>query len=160
MKATLLILTAFVLSVPSGCRQEAGEAELWLDRRIVLQSEGDKGTEKIVCSGENPHLREARFALTKYKTITEAEVKLIIEDNEWSFILDSTWMNFRSFKTPPVYQDKDEDPEGIFYEKYFLIDQALSAMDTIFYSFIQIRLSLEWESIEFPSLVEWVSEGK
>ena len=42
-------------------------AELWFDRRIILESESDEGTEKIVCSGDNPHLREARFALTENK---------------------------------------------------------------------------------------------
>ena len=139
---------------------EAGEAKLWFDRRVVLQSEGDEGVEKVVCSGENPDLKEARFALTENKAITDAMVKLIIGDNEWSFNLDSTWMNFTSFKSPKVIQDKDEDPEGLFYEKYSLIQQAVSAIDCIFSSFIRIRISSVWEKQELPALLKWIRAGK
>ena len=39
---------------------EAGHAELWFDDRVVLQA-NDNSTEKIICLGENTHLREARF---------------------------------------------------------------------------------------------------
>ena len=84
---------------------EAGDAELRLDGRIVLQSDAGEGAEKVICLGENSHQREARFALAESKTITEAMLKLVIGDHEWSFILDSTWMNFKSFKSPKVMQD-------------------------------------------------------
>ncbi len=72
---------------------EDGYAELWFGRKIVLEAENDEGVEKVTCSGENPLLREARFALTKNKEITEAQVKLTIGDHQWSFVLDSTWLN-------------------------------------------------------------------
>ncbi|RJR42267.1 MAG: hypothetical protein C4576_16470 [Desulfobacteraceae bacterium] len=138
---------------------EAGEGELWFDCRVVLQSE-EEGTEKVICMGEKSNLREARFALAEYKSVTEAMLKLIIGDDEWSFTLDSTWMNFRSFKTPKVVQDNDKDPEGLFYEKFQLIEKALSAMDFIYASFIKIRLSPEWSSEELPALVKWIKKGK
>ncbi|MBW1801620.1 MAG: hypothetical protein JRJ85_12935 [Deltaproteobacteria bacterium] len=139
---------------------EAGTAELCFDRKVVLQSNDDEGREKIVCSGENPHLREARFALTEEKSITEAMLKLTIGDNEWSFVMDSTWMNFKSFKTPKVMQDDEEDPAGLFYEKFFLIEQAVSAMDAIFSTFIKLRVSPDWDKKELPALREWIKVGK
>jgi hypothetical protein len=139
---------------------EEGTAELRIDRRIVLQGEGDEGAEKVTCTGENPHLREARFALTEHKEITEAMIRLVLGDNEWSFILDSVWMNFKSFKTPKVFQDKGEDPEGIFYEKMFLINQAVSAIETIYSQFINMRVSPDWESRELPALRKWINQGK
>jgi recombination associated protein RdgC len=138
---------------------EAGEAELWFDGRVVLQSEKD-GAEKVICLGENSHMREGRFALAEYKTITEAMLKLIIGDDEWSFILDSHWMNFRSFKTPGVMQDSRKDPDGLFYEKFHLIEKALSAVDAVYASFIKIRLSPEWTTEELPVLLEWIKERK
>jgi len=67
-------------------------------------------------------------------------------------------MNYRSFKTPKVMQDKDEDPDGIFYEKMYLIEEALKAMDTIFSIFIKLRVSPEWDSEEHPALVKWINE--
>lgn len=139
---------------------ELGYAELWFDRKIVLQSETDEGTEKIACSGDNPDLKEARFALTKNKQIIEAMLKLMIGDHEWSFVLDSTWMNFKSFKTPKVLMDKEEDPEGLFYEKFFLLEKAVNAIDSIFSIFVKLRTSPEWEKEELPALQKWINEGK
>lgn len=139
---------------------EIGHAKLWFDRKIVLQSEGDHGVEKIVCSGDHPHLREARFALTEDKEITEAMVKLLIGDHEWSFVLDSTWLNFKSFKIPKIMQDREEDPDGFFYEKMFLIEKAISSVDAIYRLFIKLRLSPEWESGELPALLDWIKQGK
>jgi hypothetical protein len=139
---------------------DAGSAELWFDGRVVLQPDANDGEEKVICLGETSRSREARFALAEYKTITEARVGLRIADNEWSFVLDSTWMNFKSFKTPRVLQDKTEDPDGLFYEKFSLIEEALSAMDTIFASFITLRLSPDWEESELPALLEWIKAGK
>ena len=87
-------------------------------------------------------------------------IKLTFEDNTWSFVLDSTWINFRSFKTPKVIQDKKEDPEGLFYEKVFLIDQAVSAINTLFSTFIKLRVSQDWQMQELPALLKWIHEGK
>ena len=137
---------------------EADIAELWFDGRIVLQKESE--SEKVTCTGESSHPREARFALAENKTITEAMLRLVIGEDEWTFVLDSTWLNFRSFKTPRVAQDKDQDSEGLFYEKLHLIERALSAMETIYGSFIKVRLSPKWAETELPALQEWIREGK
>ncbi len=139
---------------------EKGAAELWFDGKITLQSENEMGMETIICAGKAPNMKEARFALAEDKEIIQAAVKLVIGDNQWSFVLDSTWMNFKTFKTPRVMQETKDDLDGIFYEKMFLIEEAVSAIDQIFYSFIKLRLSPEWEDRERPALVKWISEGK
>ena len=97
-------------------------------------------------------------ALSEKKDITQAKVRLTIGDNLWHFTLDSTWLNFKSFKTPKIMLDKKEDPEGIFYEKIFLMEEAIAAMDIIFYSFIKLRISPEWEKKERPALIKWIDE--
>lgn len=137
---------------------EDGKAEIWFDRRMTLQAVHDMGMESITCAGDHPNMREARFALAEKKEITLAMIKLTIGDNQWSFVMDSTWMNYRSLKTPKVMQDKDEDPDGIFYEKMYLIEAALNAMDAIFEQFIKLRVSPEWEAEEHPALVNWINE--
>ena len=139
---------------------DKGSAELWLDGKITLQSETERGMETITCASETPNMKEARFALAEDKKIIQAAIKLDIGDNQWSFVLDSTWMNFRTFKTPKVMQDKKDDPDGVFYEKMFLIEEAVSVMDKIYESFIKLRVSPEWETEEHPALIKWISEGK
>ncbi len=139
---------------------EKGTAELWFDGKITLQSETERGVETITCAGKTPNMKEARFALAEDKRIIQAAIKLDIGDNQWSFILDSTWMNFKSFKSPKVIQDREEDPDGGFYEKIFLIEEAVSVMDEIYQFFIRLRVSPEWETEEHPALVKWIREGK
>jgi len=139
---------------------DKGKAELWLDGKITLQSENERGVETITCSGETPDMREARFALAEEKEIREATLRLILGDNKWSFVLDSTWLNFRSFKTPSVLKDQKKDPDGLFYEKTYLIEEAVSAMDAIFASFIKSRVSPEWATEERPAMARWISEGR
>jgi hypothetical protein len=139
---------------------DKGKAELWLDGKITLQSENERGLETITCAGENLSMKQARFALAEEKEIRQATVKLVIGDNQWSFVLDSTWMNFRSFKTPRVMNDGKEDPDGLFYEKAFLIEEAISAMDQIYSAFIKRRLSPEWLAEERSAIARWISQGK
>lgn len=139
---------------------DAGSAELWLDSRIVLQPEQEDRDEKVICLGDISRSREARFALAECKTVTEAKIGLRIGDNEWSFVLDSTWLNFKAFKAPRGMEDYQEDPDGLFYEKFYLIEQALSAMDAVFSSFVKLRVSAEWETRELPALLQWIKEKK
>ena len=134
------------------------EVELWVDRKIVLRYDDENGSEKITCTGDNPHLKEAKFGLFENKQVTESKLKLLIDDNEYSFTLDASWMNLKSFKTPKVMQDKDDDPEGIFYEKIYLIDQALSTLDTIYGQFVNLRLSQEWKDSELPAIIDWIRQ--
>ena len=138
----------------------AGTAEIWFDGKMTLKTEDDEAVGSITCSGVNPHLREARFALTKGKKVTQAAVRLALGDDEYSLSLDSTWMNFSAFKTPKVVQDNDDDPEGLFYEKTGLIEKAISAIDIVFSSFIKLRISEDWKSRELPALKEWIDKGK
>ena len=139
---------------------EKGSAEIMFDGKITLQSETERGMETITCAGETPDMKEARFALAEDKKVTQAAIKLDIGDNQWSFVLDSTWMNFKTFKTPRVIQDRKEDPDGVFYEKMFLIEEAVSVMNKLYESFIKLRVSPEWEAEERPALIKWISQGK
>ncbi|MDQ1334932.1 MAG: hypothetical protein QG552_1882 [Thermodesulfobacteriota bacterium] len=139
---------------------DKGKAELWLGGKITLQSENERGVETITCTGEALSMKEARFALAEEKEIRQATVKLAIGDNQWSFVLDSTWMNFRSFKAPRVMNDGEEDPDGLFYEKAFLIEEAISAMDQIYSSFMKRRLSPDWATEDRRTIGQWIRQGR
>jgi recombination associated protein RdgC len=138
---------------------DKGKAELWFEGKITLQSENERGVETVTCAGEAMSMKEARFALAGEKEIRQATITLTVGDNRWSFVLDSTWMNFRSFKTPRVMNDKKEDSDGLFYEKAFLIEEAVSAMDQLYSSFIRRRLSPEWLTEERRAIARWMRQG-
>jgi len=139
---------------------DRGKAELWLEGKIMLQSETERGVEIITCEGETSGMKEARLALAEGKEIRQATVKLTIGDNRWSFVLDAAWMNFRSLKSPKVMNDGTEDPDGLFYEKTFLIAEALGAMAQIYGSFLERRLSPDWETQDRRVIAQWIRQGR
>ncbi len=134
--------------------------EIWFDGKITLQGENERGLETVTCSGESQNMKEARFALAENKEVVQATLVLSIDDNQWTFVLDSLWLNFRTFKTPKVIQDKRDDPDGLFYEKIFLVEAAVSAVDDIYTEFLKLRLSPEWNAEELPAFSQWVREGQ
>ena len=133
-------------------------AEIVMDGKMTLET--DEVQDSITCSCTNPLMKEARFALIENKKITKAAIKLTInEEDEFFFRLDSRWMNFRMLKTPKIFQNLKDDPEGFFYEKIGLIEKAITIMDSVFMNFIKIRISPEWETEELPALIKWIKRG-
>ncbi len=140
--------------------EEVGFAEIVLEGKLTLETEGADYTESITCSGSIPLLKEARFALTQNKKPTLAGIRLIMGDDEFLFSLDSRWMNYKALKTPRIMEDYKDDPDGLFYEKFGLIEKAVSMMDSVFIHFIKLRLSETWTERESPDLMNWINKGK
>lgn len=139
--------------------EDGAYAEIRFEGRITLETETDQALESVTCSGNNPRMKEARFALTEHKKVTRASISLVLGDDQFTFSLDSRWLNYKSLKTPKVVQDDREDPEGLFYEKAGLIEKAVSTMDAVFLHFIRLRLSSGWEAKELPAIRQWSREG-
>lgn len=135
---------------------ELGPVELWFDGGITLKSEQGEAVETVTCSGGGSASREARFALAGGKMITRASLRLIRGEDEWTFVLDSDWLDFRSLRTPRVMQDVREDPDGLFYERIFLIEQPVAVVEALFKEFVLLRVSPGWEEDELPALEEWI----
>ncbi len=133
--------------------------EFWIDGMLTVTSDSDDRRETVVCSGENPRLREARFALSEHKKVTQARFRLVMGDDTWVFTLDSMWMNFKSLKGPKVLSDHGEDPEGMFYEKMAVIEQPVAAVEAVYRQFLEIRTSEEWEESELPAIRLWIKGG-
>jgi hypothetical protein len=137
---------------------EIGTVELWFEGKMTLEADGEERGDKVTCTG-GTRLREARFALTKDKKVTQAAVRLIKGDDEWTFLLDAPWLNISGLKTPKVMQDAKEDADGLFYERMFLIEQPVAVVNALFAGFIRLRVSQEWEQEELPALSEWIRRG-
>jgi len=139
--------------------EDAGTVEVWFEGKMTLEADGEDQSGRVTCSGVARSLREARFALTRDKKITQATVRLLKGDDEWSFSLDAAWLNLSSMKTPRVMQDSNEDPDGLFYERMFLMEQPIAVVNSLFAKFILLRVSPEWQNDELPALTAWIREG-
>lgn len=139
---------------------ELGTVEILFEGRMTLESDGEEQGNKVTCAGAGTRLNEARFALTRGKTVTQVSLRLIKGDDEWSFSLDAAWLNLSGLKVPKVMQDAREDADGLFYERMFLIEQPLAVANALFEEFIRLRVSPEWEQDELPALKEWIRRGR
>lgn len=138
---------------------EIGPVELWFEGKVVLEGDGEERGNEVTCKGAGSRLREARFALARNKKVTQAAIRMLKGDDEWSFTLDAVWLDMHSLKTPRVMQDVQEDPDGLFYERMFLIEQPMAVVQALFSRFILLRLSPEWSSEEQPAMEAWIREG-
>lgn len=138
---------------------ELGTAEILFEGKMTLEPDGEERGDSVTCAGAGFRLGEARFALTRGKKVTRASLRLIRGDDEWSFSLDSAWLNFSGLKVPKVMQDAGEDADGLFYERMFLIEQPIAVVNALFEEFVRIRVSSEWGRVELPALEEWIRRG-
>ncbi|MGA1871729.1 MAG: hypothetical protein ACMUJM_24645 [bacterium] len=135
---------------------DAQSIELWIDNKIILESDEGENQEKVICHGENSEMFEARHALSQGKKVSQACFKLCINDDEFHVTLDDKWLNFRGCKTPKIMLDKNKDPEGLFFEKTLLLQKVVEAIDDLFSQFMKIRISSEWPAHHLPALQNWI----
>ncbi len=144
-----------MISIPG-----AGDMELLLVRRLVLESGDGEYAETVVCQGMHADLKEGKEALRQGKKIKEARIKLGRDEDTWEFTLKADRFSFQSLKLP-VMTDKLDDPEdrdGAILERLYLIETATKTMISIFRLFLDLRLSPRWLSTEAPRIKNWLQE--
>ena len=137
---------------------ESQTVEIWVDNKIILESDDEDNREKVICHGENSEMLEARQALKQGKKVSQASFKLYVKDDEWRFTLDDCRLNFRTCKTPKIMLDKKEDPEGLFFEKAFVLQEAVRVVEQLFAKFFKIRTSNEWSKKDLPAIQKWIQK--
>lgn len=133
---------------------------LFLDR-MTLDLSDVETPQTVTLKGEHSELREGLAALKEGKKIEEARISIRAGDNDFKMMLKGTWFSFGSFRTPPILPtgeaEGEEDVEGSFLEKAYLIEEGMEIVDDLFEYFLNLRVSEEWESKELPALRRWVS---
>ena len=138
----------------------AGESEVSFVRRLVLESGDGEYAETIVCQGLHADLKEGKEALRQGKKITVARLRIAHDKTEWEFTFRADRFHFQSMKLPTLPEnDGDEiDREGQLLERIYLIEKAVGTMDLLFQSFLERRLSNNWEA-ELSRMQRWISQG-
>jgi hypothetical protein len=136
----------------------AGESEISFIRRLVLESGDGEYAETIVCQGLHADLKEGKEALRQGKKITAARLRITHDKTEWEFTFKADRFHFQSMKLPTLPEnDGDEiDREGQLLERIYLIERAAGVMDLLFQSFLESRLSSDWEA-ELSRMQRWIS---
>jgi hypothetical protein len=135
------------------------DVQVDLGERLVLTLPGE-GREKVVCTTQANALSEARVALQQGKLVEEIQVQMRAGDNDYQVTLDSTLQAFKGLKTPKQMPDfGQDDPDGRFLEKMFFIEEVSAILNTLYATYLRMRLGGSWESDTLPVLKEWIGGG-
>ena len=136
-----------------------GESEVFFIRRLVLESGDGEYAETVVCQGLHADLKEGKEALRQGKKITAARLRVAHDKTEWEFTFKADRFHFQSMKLPtlPENDGEETDREGQLLERIALIEKASGMMDLLFQSFLERRLSNDWEA-ELSRMHRWISQ--
>ncbi len=118
---------------------------LLVEQQVSVQGGEGEAVEKAVVSGASGQLREARLGLASGKKVTKAKIRVELEVEAFQFTFKADDFTHAGFKTPPVEtKDREEDPDGVFLEKMYLMERCMGYMDELFATFINLRLGPSW----------------
>lgn len=128
-----------------------------MEQRIVVQGGQGQSKETATVSGSTSPLREARFGLGTGKKVTRALIRLEKDDMIFQFTLKAEDFSLNGLKTPKLEAgDKNDEPDAIFLEKIFLMETCLSLFDSLYATFLELRLSSAWDG-EVKNMGAWLS---
>jgi len=140
-----------------------GDVTVVFEKHMLLEyGEGDSH-EKIVCSGLQAELHEARTGLRMGKKLEQGRILLGLGEYEWNLTIKGSLFEFKSVKTPKTVANSDEsdDPaavEGRILDKIGLYEQALHIFDELYRKYLNIRISGQWDE-ELGKMKAWVNAG-
>lgn len=143
---------------------EVGDVTLVFEKHMLLEFGEGESSEKIICSGLQAELQEARTGLQMGKKLEQARIRLDYNNYEFSFTLAAALMEFRSVrlpKTEATESDKSENPEeveGMILERIFLFEELIRMVNKLFLMFLQVRVGNEWHD-ELPKVRDWINKA-
>lgn len=149
------------------CSGHAGAGEpfvAYINDRLVLLSTGENGQQKITVAGPQDHFSEVRTALQNGKRITEATLYLEKDEHLWRVTLKGEMFHFASLKAPAVRLEKDDtvdelsEREAVFFERMFLLEQGLQLFDSLYATFLDLRLGAAWTE-EQEKINAWLASA-
>ena len=136
----------------------------YLNDRLVLLCAGENGVQKITVAGPQDHFSEVRTALSSGKRITEATLYLEKDEHTWKVTLKGELFHFASLKAPAVKIEKDNgvdevsEREAVFFERMFVLEQGLQLFDSLYATFLTLRLGPGWGDEE-QKIGAWLANG-
>lgn len=137
----------------------------YLNDRLTLVGGNEQGVQKVTVAGPQDQFKEVRTALRSGKQITEAVLYLEQQENLWKLNLKGESFHFASFKAPAVKLERDNranaehEKVAVFYERMHVLEGGLQLFDSLFSSFLSLRLGAEWGST-LTTIEAWLEAGE
>jgi hypothetical protein len=141
-----------------------GDVTVVFEKHMLLESGEGESMEKIVCTGLQAELQEARTGLRMGKKLEQARIIIGHRDYEYSFTLAAALMEFRNVKLPKTEatendkSDSPEEVEGMILERVYLFEELIKLVNGLFRMFLNVRLSEAWRD-ELQKIRAWVAKS-
>lgn len=132
---------------------------LQIGNSIVLENQlGDKSKEKITIKGDQAGLEEGVTALKKGAYVTQINLILKINEDEYQFTIKGESFNITGLKTPKTDLAKTGDQiEGLVIEKAFFCFTVFQMIDTLFLKYLALRSSDDWHNNGLTDIKNWIT---
>ncbi|MBE0582442.1 MAG: hypothetical protein IH612_01625 [Desulfofustis sp.] len=143
---------------------DIGDIIIVFEKHMLLEFGEAEYSEKMVCSGLQTELREARTGLRTGKKLEQARLHIVKGDYEWNVTLGATIFEYRSVRPPkttasvPDHQASPEETEGMILERIFLFEELVRIVDDLFRLYLRARLGNDWQQ-QLQLMRRWVEQA-
>lgn len=132
---------------------ELGQAEVWLDRKLMFEHILDRA-ERVAVRGAQPSgSPEAREAVRNMKLPVSSRLVLRLEQQDFALDFNAPRYLIGGGAIPALLKEEGDDA---FLERTALIEKLTQLLDALFAAFLRERLSPAWTKAWQPALVAWV----
>ena len=140
-----------------------GDIVVVFEKHMLLEIGEAEHSERLVCSGLQTELREARTGLKTGKKLEQARIHIVKGDYEWNVTLGASLFEYRSVRPPKTAASTDqtasaEETEGMILERIFLFEELTRIIDDLFRLYLQARTGREWHR-ELDQIRRWVEKA-
>lgn len=132
-----------------------------MEQRISVQGGEGENVATATVSSPLGELTEAISGLRIGKKVNKAQLRIESDGESWMVTVKAEDFGFSGLKTPKIETQSgpdDEDPDGAFLEKMYLLEQCLDMIDAGFARFLKLRLGKDWTE-EAKGLVNWIAKN-
>ena len=149
-------------AAPSFFRTEDGQPfQASIENRVTVTGfvGFDRETTAMTSFYDGAPLVEARLGLRRGKKVTSALIHLTKDDFGFDVSVKAADFSLNSLKTPKIDKpDRDDDPDSLFLEKVFLIETAVTLLDSLYRQFLGLRLDEgKWKKTT-DEMMKWMGE--
>lgn len=143
---------------------DRGDIIVVFEKHMLLEYGEGESNEKLICSGLQTELQEARTGLLMGKKLEQARIQLVHAEHEWNFTLAAALMEFRNVRLPKTAGTESdggnnpEETEGMILERIYLFEELIRLINELFYMFLKIRVDEGWLD-ELNKVRAWVNNS-
>jgi hypothetical protein len=143
---------------------ERGDITVVFAKHMLLESGEGETVEKILCSGLQAELQEARTGLRMGKKLEQARIVIGYQNYEFALTLAGSIMEFRNVRLPKTEESEERESagrdvafEGMVLERIFLYELLLALVHDLYRLFVLCRVSSMWPE-EKKKIRHWVAK--